>query len=47
MEALTGVGVALLNIWDVVKMYEKDESGQYPSTEIYDIKVEKKNKRIK
>lgn len=44
MEALTGVGVALLNIWDVVKMYEKDESGQYPSTEIYDIKVEKKIK---
>ena len=44
MEALTGVGVALLNIWDVVKMYEKDENGQYPSTEIYDIKVEKKIK---
>lgn len=44
MEALTGVGIALLNIWDVVKMYEKDEKGQYPSTEIYDIKVEKKIK---
>jgi len=27
MEALTGVGVALLNIWDVVKMYEKDDKG--------------------
>ena len=44
MEALTGVNIALLNIWDVVKMYEKDENGQYPSTEIYDIKVEKKIK---
>ena len=44
MEALSGVGVALLNIWDVVKMYEKDESGLYPSTLIYDIKVEKKIK---
>jgi cyclic pyranopterin phosphate synthase len=44
MEALTGVGIALLNIWDVVKMYEKDENGQYPSTVIYDIKVEKKIK---
>ncbi|HEC38410.1 hypothetical protein LCGC14_0836330 [marine sediment metagenome] len=45
MEALTGVGIALLNIWDVVKMYEKDEDGLYPSTLIYDIKVEKKIKR--
>ena len=45
MEALTGVGIALLNIWDVVKMYEKDEDGLYPSTLIYDVKVEKKIKR--
>ena len=45
MEALTGVGVALLNIWDVVKMYEKDEKGQYPSTLIYYIKVEEKIKK--
>ena len=44
MEALTGVSVALLNLWDVVKMYEKDEKGQYPSTIIYDIKVDKKIK---
>ncbi len=44
MEALSGVGIALLNIWDVVKMYEKDEEGLYPSTVIYDIKVEKKIK---
>ncbi|KKM72443.1 hypothetical protein LCGC14_1420470 [marine sediment metagenome] len=44
MEALTGVSIALLNLWDVVKMYEKDKRGQYPSTVIYDIKVEKKIK---
>ena len=46
MEALTGVSIALLNLWDVVKMYEKDEKGQYPSTVIYDIKVEKKIKEL-
>ena len=46
MEALTGVSAALLNIWDVVKMYEKDENGQYPSTLISDIKVEKKIKKM-
>ena len=44
MEALTGVSMALLNLWDVVKMYEKDEKGQYPSTQIYDIKVVEKIK---
>jgi len=44
MEALTGVNIALLNIWDVVKMYEKDENGQYPRTIITDIKVEEKIK---
>ena len=45
MEALTGVNIALLNIWDVVKMYEKDEKGQYSSTIIYDIKVDEKIKK--
>jgi cyclic pyranopterin phosphate synthase len=45
MEALTGVNIALLNIWDVVKMYEKDDQGQYPSTIIYDIKVKEKIKK--
>jgi len=44
MEALTGVNVALLNIWDVVKMYEKDDYGQYPFTIINDIKVDEKIK---
>jgi cyclic pyranopterin monophosphate synthase len=45
MEALTAVSVALLNIWDVVKAYEKDEEGQYPSTVIEEIQVLKKVKR--
>lgn len=44
MEALTGVNIALLNLWDVVKMYEKDEKGQYPNTKIFDIIVDKKVK---
>ena len=44
MEALMGVSMALLNIWDVVKMYEKDENGQYPKTFIEYIKVDKKIK---
>jgi cyclic pyranopterin phosphate synthase len=46
MEALTGVSTALLNIWDVVKMYEKDDRGQYPSTLISDINVDEKIKKI-
>jgi cyclic pyranopterin phosphate synthase len=46
MEALAGVNVALLNIWDVVKMYEKDKKGQYPDTQISEIKVEKKVKKV-
>lgn len=45
MEALTAVTVALLNIWDVVKAYEKDGKGQYPTTRIEDVKVVEKVKR--
>ncbi len=45
MEALTGVAVALLTIWDMVKYLEKDEGGQYPITKIEDIKVVKKIKK--
>jgi len=44
MEALTGVSVALLTIWDMVKSNEKDSSGQYPDTEIGPIRVIKKEK---
>ncbi|WOF16410.1 cyclic pyranopterin monophosphate synthase MoaC [Methanoplanus sp. FWC-SCC4] len=46
MEALTGVSVALLTIWDMVKSAEKDEEGQYPETGIEDIHVVEKKKGI-
>jgi cyclic pyranopterin phosphate synthase len=39
MEALTGVAASLLTVWDLVKKYEKDDMGQYPTTEISSIKV--------
>ncbi len=45
MEALIGVSTALLNIWDMVKKYEKDEKGQYPDTWIEYIKVVSKIKK--
>jgi len=44
MEALTGVSVALLTVWDMVKSAEKDKDGQYPVTRIEDIRVVEKKK---
>ncbi len=44
MEALHGVSVALLTIWDMVKSAEKDETGNYPVAEIRNIKVLEKYK---
>ncbi|MDD1661838.1 MAG: cyclic pyranopterin monophosphate synthase MoaC [Methanomicrobiales archaeon] len=44
MEALTGVSVALLTIWDMVKSAEKDAAGQYPETGIDGIRVIEKRK---
>jgi cyclic pyranopterin phosphate synthase len=44
MEALVATSVGLLTIWDMVKQYEKDSRGQYPSTTIEDISVVKKSK---
>jgi cyclic pyranopterin phosphate synthase len=44
MEALTGVSVALLNIWDMVKYLEKDEKGQYLHTTLNGIKIIEKRK---
>ena len=44
MEALTGVSVALLTVWDMVKSAEKDSNGQYPVTSITDIRVVEKKK---
>jgi len=45
MEALTAVSTYLLNIWDMVKQYEKDSNGQYPTTRIMNLRVTKKVKR--
>ncbi len=44
MEAITGVTIALLTIWDMVKYLEKDEDGQYPSTRITNIEILEKVK---
>ncbi len=44
MEALTGVSVALLTVWDMVKSAEKDKTGNYPVTAIQNIKVLEKVK---
>jgi len=46
MEALVATAVSLLTIWDMVKQYEKDAKGQYPSTFIQDIHVVKKTKEV-
>jgi cyclic pyranopterin phosphate synthase len=46
MEALTGVSVALLTIWDMVKSAEKDKNGQYRLTRISDICVLEKRKGL-
>jgi cyclic pyranopterin phosphate synthase len=45
MEALTAVSIALLTVWDMTKLYEKDAAGQYPSTVIENIHVVKKFKQ--
>ena len=45
MDALHGLSVALLTIWDMVKAEEKDETGNYPHTKIEEIQVDKKEKR--
>ncbi len=44
MEALHGVSVALLTIWDMVKSAEKDDTGNYPFTRINNIRVLEKQK---
>ena len=46
MEALIGVSILLNNIWDMTKYLEKDETGQYPNTQITNIRVIKKEKEI-
>jgi cyclic pyranopterin phosphate synthase len=44
MEALTATATGLLTIWDMVKQYEKNAEGQYPTTAIENIHVVKKMK---
>ena len=44
MEALVAVSAALLNVWDMVKYLEKDETGNYPQTVIEEIRVVEKRK---
>jgi len=44
MEALVGTSIALMNVLDMVKYLEKDESGQYPVAEIFDLRVVRKSK---
>jgi len=45
MEALTAVSTYLLTVWDMVKQYEKDAEGQYPTTAIVNVRVTRKIKR--
>lgn len=46
MEALVATSVALLTIWDMVKQYEKDSEGQYPTTAIENIRIVRKLKSV-
>jgi cyclic pyranopterin phosphate synthase len=46
MEALAATSVGLLAIWDMVKPYEKDAAGQYPTTAVENIHVVRKLKRV-
>lgn len=46
MEALAATSVGLLTIWDMVKQYEKDANGQYPTTVIENIYVVRKLKQV-
>ena len=46
MEALAAVSTGLLTVWDMVKQYEKDANGQYPTTAIESIHVVRKLKQV-
>jgi cyclic pyranopterin phosphate synthase len=46
MEALVTASVGLLTIWDMVKQYEKDANGQYPTTAIQNVHVVRKLKQV-
>ena len=44
MEAITGVCAGLLCALDMIKSFEKDPTGQYPNTEICDVRIIEKVK---
>ena len=44
MEAITGVSAGLLCALDMVKSYEKDANGQYPSASMSDLRIVEKRK---
>ena len=44
MEAITGVSAGLLCVLDMIKSYEKDDQGQYPTASITDLKIVEKRK---
>jgi cyclic pyranopterin phosphate synthase len=44
MEALYGVTVALLTVWDMVKSLEKDAEGQYPNARVEGVRILEKSK---
>ena len=44
MEAITGVSAGLLCVLDMIKSYEKDDDGQYPSARITDLHIVEKRK---
>ncbi len=46
IEAIHGVMISLLTLWDMVKYLEKDSDGQYPSTKIMEISVVEKKKEF-
>jgi len=45
MDALVGLSMALVTIFDMVKYMEKDETGNYPEARISDVHVEHKEKK--
>ena len=45
MEALVGVTIALLTVWDMVKDLEKDGDGLYPNARLGPVRVVAKEKR--
>ncbi|SNQ61054.1 putative cyclic pyranopterin monophosphate synthase accessory protein (fragment) [Candidatus Methanoperedens nitroreducens] len=47
MEALHGVSIALLTIWDMVKSAEKDDTDNYPVTWIDNLQILEKTKEAR